>query len=166
MTQIEIVQTRKEEAEKRRGLKFIEEQLSQSRRAVIQYEVSGDILSQKSWEKKLQFWKDRLTEKTTADEVVLLDQNEIIAEASDVEIETNAQANAQTFLEEHKYDVVDTFIGELAFYKYVERDHPENREYTNEEIESNIKALALAIRDLPEEEYLEAMQSIHRSIER
>jgi len=39
-------------------------------------------------------------------------------------------------------------------------------EYTNEEIEANVEALALAIRELPLEEYKEAMQSIWRGIER
>jgi len=166
MKQIEIVQTRKEEADKRRGLKFIEEQISQSRRAMIQYEMSGDTLSQKTWEKKNQYWNNQLTEKTAVDEVVLLDQNEIIAEVSDTEIVTKAQEDSQTFIEGLEYGVVSAFISEEAYYKYVENGDPENKEYSNEEIEANVNALALAIRALPEAEYLEAMQSIHRGIER
>ena len=62
-------------------------------------------------------------------------------------------------------EIVSAFISEDVYYKYDETKN-QDIEYSNEQVEANIKALALEIRELPEEEYLEAMKSIHRSIER
>ena len=62
-------------------------------------------------------------------------------------------------------EIVSAFISEDVYYKYDETKN-QDIEYSNEQVEANIKALALEIRELTEEEYLEAMKSIHRSIER
>ena len=155
MKPIEKIQTRKEEADKKRQAKFINEQISAFHKAIYRYEQSGDELSRKSSVQKKKYWEDKLAELQAVDEVVVEDQNELIEDAVD----------AKSFIEGLEDGVVSAFMSEDAYYKWDE-DMKNPIEYSNEQIEENINALALAIRALPEEEYLEAMQSIHRGIER
>jgi len=173
MKQIEIVQTRKEESEKLKPIRSIDKQMESIRRALIQARTPEDA---KHWENALLYWQTKKTEAQAVYEVILQDQNEIIADFSDVEIVTEAETQSKTFLEEVEAEyaeygengIVDGFISERAYYKYDETKPKGQRDitYSNEEIEANIKALALEIRKLPLDQYLEAMHSIHRSIER
>ncbi len=160
MRQIEIIQTKKEESEKLKPIRSIDKQMESIRRALIQARTPEDATH---WENALLYWQTKKTEAQAVYEVIFQDQNEIIADFSDVEIVTEAEAQSQTFLEGLEYGVVSGFIGEDAYYKY---DGKVETTYTNAEIEAHIKAMALEIRKLPIDEYLEAMQSIHGRIER
>ena len=59
MKQIEIVQTKKEEALKNREARFIKTQIFNSNKAIGQYANRGDELSRIHWEKAKKLWEDK-----------------------------------------------------------------------------------------------------------
>ena len=137
--------------EVQKELKFIEKQIADN-----QYALRNDrTASEEHFEKAINYWQQKKVELLAPYEVAHDEALDVVEQVSAEELQADDLADR----------LFSAFRGEDA---YMKKDPITGKHVRveNEEVDENIKELALQIKALPEKQFLEVMKSIHTAIER